>query len=106
MGPRAHRFFNLPGGFAGFRVVPGSPPSVLPILDSAPTAPGVAAISASNLQGTYFGSGSRTTFRPEDDFYAPLRSRQPLEILGGGSIYLYEVGPMLSLPSQPGSASR
>ena len=47
--------------------------------------PGVLAISATNLQGTYSGE----FFAAERDY---LRERRPREILGG-SIYLYDWNP-------------
>jgi hypothetical protein len=49
-----------------------------------PQAPGVIAISATELQEIYY----------RDDFYAPLRSRKPLDVLGG-SIYLFAYDPKL-----------
>jgi hypothetical protein len=47
-----------------------------------PRAPGVIAISATDLQEIYFGG----------NFYAPLRARKPLDVLGG-SIYLFVYDP-------------
>ena len=45
--------------------------------------PGVIAVSATHLQGTYLP--------PEfQRFYGTLRERQPLAVLSGGTIYLYE----------------
>ncbi|OGH56204.1 MAG: hypothetical protein A3I06_10950 [Candidatus Lindowbacteria bacterium RIFCSPLOWO2_02_FULL_62_12] len=64
------RYVPLPGGYA--RTAPVQ----------IPWEPGVAAISATNLQGISFDPQVRM-------FYEPLRRARPLEILGG-SIYLYD----------------
>ena len=72
--PRFYKldFTNLPGGW------PWMPETV-------PTQPGgVLAISATNLQGTYFGTQAR-------DFYQSLiAGRDPIQVLGG-TIYLYDL---------------
>jgi hypothetical protein len=81
------RFTNMPGGFAGYDVsAEGSELVVLPAPTGRFDAPGVLAISATNLQGTY-------RFGTQFDLYAPLRELTPLEVLGG-SIYLYEINVM------------
>lgn len=64
------QYVNLPGGFAY-----GPTPEL-------PSAPGVIAISATNLQGIFLTEEYRQT-------YALLREAQPLAVLGG-SIYLFE----------------
>ena len=47
-----------------------------------PKEPGILAISATNLQGTYMGKDLR-------GYYAPLQKFEPRDILGG-TIYLYD----------------
>jgi hypothetical protein len=93
------RFTNMPAGFAGYNVRDGqlvAPPKPT----SRPNAPGVLAISATILQGTY-ESGT------EQDIYGPLRRSTPLAVLGG-SIYLFEVNvvapPQASETTAPANA--
>jgi hypothetical protein len=95
------RFTNVPyGGFAGYRVSDGPKPQILPPQGSLPDGPGVFAISATHLQGTY-------DIAPTEDPYAALRKQEPIDVLGGGTIYLYLVNldlmPRISGParSQP-----
>lgn len=66
------KYHNLPFGFS-YGPKPEFPPG-----------PGVIAISASNLQGIYVDR-----FSPQGQFLISFRKRQPIAILGGGSIYLY-----------------
>jgi hypothetical protein len=61
-------------------MMPGN--SYSPRRPDAPEKPAVLAVSASNLQGLYLDD----RWRP---FYTALRSRTPLEVLGG-TIYLYD----------------
>ncbi len=73
-----------PPGFYGMRYIPL--PGVPFFPDPArrwPTEPCVVAVSATILQQVYPNWGG-------EDFYAALRESKPIEILGGGSIYLYQ----------------
>jgi hypothetical protein len=100
------RFTNVPfGGFAGYRVSEGPNPKILPPAGTMPDGPGVLAISATHLQGTY-------DIASVEDPYAAMRKQEPIDVLGGGTIYLYLVnldlmprnsGPARNEP-EPGSA--
>jgi hypothetical protein len=71
------KYTPLPGSTRSNTEAP--PPALTPLSDR-----GVIAISATHLQGTYLQDVLRK-------FYAPLRERQPIAVLGG-SIYLYATG--------------
>ena len=65
---------HLPGGY-----IFASTPPQNPVAGE----PAVIAVSATNLQGIYYDPASRAT-------YQQMLLHEPLAVLGGGSIYLYE----------------
>ena len=67
----------LPGGPGGY-IFATTPPQ-----NPVPGEPAVIAVSATDLQGIYFDPASRAA-------YQQMLLHQPLAVLGGGSIYLYE----------------
>jgi hypothetical protein len=91
------RATNLPGGY--IFATPRNPPR--------PPGPGeqaVLAVSATNLQGIYLPEG--TPAQPGmRESYRQLLEHEPLAVLGGGSIYLYEY-PLTSrtLKARPGGS--
>jgi hypothetical protein len=74
------RFTDAYGGFAGYRVSEGPKPLILQQRGVLPQGPGVLAISATQLQGAALTG---------EDPYAALRTKEPMDVLGGGTIYLY-----------------
>ena len=68
------RATHLPGGY-----IFASTPPQNPVAGE----PAVIAVSATNLQGIYYDPASRAT-------YQQMLLHEPLAVLGGGSIYLYE----------------